>query len=76
MFESYVLSVSTAHNNCQPTGDVIACEGLDIMLNFSCPDVHYALNITKTAKLRLGDDAVAVGYISSPDGDWVIPRSW
>ena len=38
------------------------CGNLDVSIGFSCP-VDSAINVTKHAKLRMGDDASTFGYI-------------
>lgn len=68
-----MTTLTVAHSNCsgKVPSNAIPCEGIDAALIIGCPLLSTVLNISSSARLRLGDEAVAFGYVD-PD----TPRAW
>ena len=79
IFYNGIFTIATAaHANV--TAESIAnqfavCHGTDVMFYRGCPaEGSKVLNISVSAELRMGDRAVALGYLHFHDKS--IPRSW
>ena len=70
--------MTVAHTNCSgfPPANYVVCDGVDLAMVKGCPlggDVTRLLNINVSAKIRLGDEAVAFGF---RNGDKKMKWAW
>jgi hypothetical protein len=80
-FNGFVAMLTVAHNDCGGVvpPSFIPCPGFDLAVRANyCPlddeNVKHLLDITDIANIRLGDEAVAFGYVY--EGNEAVDRGW
>ena len=64
-YDGIATTVTVAHVDCPRSvveKEFVICDDIDIIMYRECPLVNHVLNISFAAKLREGDNVVAVGY--------------